>query len=315
MLRYISSRLGMLILTLFVLTVFVFILMHLAPGDPAALLLQGLGAVPDANQIAIMQHKWGLDRSLVVQYMSWILELVQGNLGYSFISNAPVTEEIFSRLGPTLLLMISSFLVTFVLSVPLGVMSALHEKSLFDRITYTVTVLGLSIPMYWLAIIFMFCFGVFWPLFPIIGSGSVRHYVLPVATISIVESMYFIRMIRSFTLEYKQASYIEAATARGLKGWIFYPSYLFRAMLIPVITIVGTSFPSFFGAAIIIENVFSFPGIGKYMLDMIYSRDFPVIQGCGLLLAATIFILNFITDLCYYLADPRIQMEKQRWEN
>ncbi|WP_141505410.1 ABC transporter permease [Paenibacillus luteus] len=315
MVQYLASRLGMLVLTLLLLTLFVFALMHLAPGDPAALMLQGLGAAPDGNMIAYYQHKWGLDQSFAVQYMTWLLELLQGNLGHSYITNKPVKDEIFSRMGPTLMLMTSSFVLTFLVSVPLGVLTALRERSLLDRVVYGGTVLGLSIPLYWLAIMLMLLFGVIWPLFPIIGGGSLRHYVLPVTTISMIQSVYFIRMIRSFTMESKQALYIEAAAARGLKRRILYPSYLFRAMLIPFITIVGTSFPSFFGSSIIIENVFSFPGIGKYMLDMIYSRDFPVIQGCSLLLASAIFIVHFMTDLCYYLADPRVRLEKQRWEN
>ncbi|OMF21916.1 hypothetical protein BK133_27500 [Paenibacillus sp. FSL H8-0548] len=315
MFYYLIGRLGMLAFTLFLLTMFVFTLMHMAPGDPAALMLQGFGATPDENMIAFYQHKWGLDQSFFMQYVSWLMELAKGNLGNSYITNKPVVEEIGSRISMTLLLLISSFTLTFLISVPLGLLAGLREKSLIDRILYGVTVLGLSVPLYWLAILLMLSFGVIWPLFPIIGGGSVSHYVLPVAAISMVQSVYFIRMIRSFTVEYKKAPYLEAAISRGIKRRILYPSYLFRSMLVPVLTIVGTSFPSFFGATIIIESVFSFPGIGKYMLDTIYNRDYPVIQGCSLLLAATIFILNFVTDISYYMADPRIHLEKQRWEN
>ncbi|MEK3721266.1 ABC transporter permease [Paenibacillus sp. FSL H8-0034] len=315
MTRYLLNRFVVLILTLLLFTLFVFTLMHMAPGDPAALFLQDLGAAPDKTLIAALQQKWGLDQSFAVQYFRWLYELVQGKLGNSYISSIPVTEEIVTRLEPTIRLMLSSFVVTLFISVPLGIHIGLREHSLLDRVTYAGTVLGLSIPLYWLAILLMFGFGVMWKLFPIVGSGSLRHYVLPVTAISIVESVYFIRMIRSLTLEYKRAFYMEAAAARGLKRRILYPSYLFRSMLVPIMTIIGSSFPSFFGAAIIIENMFSFPGIGTYMLDMIYRRDFPAIQGCTLLLATAIFILNFCTDLCYYWADPRIQLEKQRWEN
>jgi ABC-type dipeptide/oligopeptide/nickel transport system permease component len=315
MIRYILRRLSMLVLTMFLFTLFVFTLMHIAPGDPAALVLQDLGVVPNEALIASFQQKWGLDQTFTIQYFSWLFELIQGNLGSSYISSAPVTEEIFTRLAPTIQLIILSFVVTLLISVPLGIVTGLREKTLLDRVTYIGTVLGLSVPMYWLAILLMFGFGVMWPLLPIIGNGTALHYILPVLAISFIESVYFIRMIRSFTLEYKQAFYIEAAVARGLKRRILYPSYLFRSMLVPIITIIGSSLPSFFGASIIIENIFSFPGIGKYMLDMIYRRDFPVIQGCTLFLAAIIFILNFVTDLCYQLADPRIQLQKQRWEN
>jgi ABC-type dipeptide/oligopeptide/nickel transport system permease component len=315
MYRYAANRLGMLLCSMLIFTGFVFMLMQLAPGDPVQLMLHEIGAARDQNLIAIYQQKWGLDQSLAVQYLTWIYELLQGNLGISYISDTPVIEEIVSRLSPTLRLISSSYLVTLLISIPLGILTGLRENSLLDRTVYAATILGLSIPLYWLAILLMFSLGVFWPLFPIIGSGSFRHYVLPVLAVSIIQSAYFTRMLRSFTLEYQQAGFMEAAVARGLKGRFLYPSYLFRAMLIPFITLVGTSFPAFFGASIIIENIFSFPGIGKYMLDMINRRDFPVIQGCSLFFAAAIFLINYITDLCYYAADPRIQLDKQRWEN
>ncbi|GGG65036.1 ABC transporter permease [Paenibacillus radicis (ex Gao et al. 2016)] len=314
MLRYAIGRLALLVFTLFLLTLFVFALMRLAPGNPAALLLQGIGAVPDESLIALYEHKWGLDQSFVQQYVTWLLELLQGHLGSSFVTGQPVTKEIASRLQPTLLLIASSFIVTVLFSVPLGIVSAIRENTLLDRIVYGGSVLGLSVPLYWLAILLMLGFGVLWPLFPIIGSGSANHYVLPVAAISLIQGAYFVRMIRSFTLEYKHSFFMEAARARGLRRRILYPSYLLRSMLIPVLTVVGTSFSGFFGAAVMIENVFSFPGLGTYMLDMIYNRDFPAIQGCSLLVAAVIFVLNFVTDLGYYAADPRVRLDKQRWE-
>ncbi|WP_042167723.1 ABC transporter permease [Paenibacillus gorillae] len=314
MLRYAVGRLGLLLFTLLLLTLFVFALMRLAPGNPAALLLQGIGAVPDESLIALYEQKWGLDQSFVQQYASWLLELVQGHLGRSFVTDQPVTEEIASRLQPTLLLIASSFIVTVLFSIPLGIVSAIRENTLLDRVVYGGSILGLSVPLYWLAILLTLGFGVLWPLFPIIGNGSVSHYVLPVAAISLVQGAYFVRMVRSFTLEYKHAFFMEAARARGLRRRILYPSYLLRSMLIPVLTVIGTSFSGFFGAAVMIENVFSFPGLGTYMLDMIYNRDYPAIQGCSLLVAAAIFILNFVTDLGYYAADRRVRLDKQRWE-
>ncbi|MBJ6361372.1 ABC transporter permease [Paenibacillus sp. MAHUQ-46] len=315
MLRYAISRFWMLLLSMLLFTLFVFALMHMAPGDPVRLLLNDFGAARDQSVVAAYEQQWGLDQSLPAQYLLWLTGLLQGKLGTSYLTGLSVTGEIASRLAPTLTLIASSYAVTLLISIPLGIGTGLREHSRLDRVTYALSVLGLSIPLYWLAIILMLLFGVLWPLLPIIGSGSVRHYVLPVLAISIVQSFYFIRMLRSFTVEYKQAPYIEAAQARGLKSIVLYPSYLFRSMLVPFITLVGSSFPAFFGAAIVMENIFSFPGIGKYMLDMINRRDFPVIQGCSLIVAAAIFLLNYLTDLCYYAVDPRIQLEKQRWEN
>jgi len=315
MLRYTLSRLTMLIVSLLGFSLFVFGLMRLAPGNPAALMLLGMGTAPDNTLIALYQHKWGLDQSFVMQYISWLAELVQGHLGYSYKTEQPVAAEIAARLQPTLVLIGSSFIVTLVVAIPLGMISAVRDNSRMDRVVYTATVLGLSIPLYWLAILLMLGLGVLWPLFPIIGNGSASHYVLPVTAISLVQGAYWVRMVRSFTLEYKHVLYNEAARARGLQRRIYYPRYLLRAMLIPVLTMMTTSFSGFLGAAIMVENVFSFPGLGTYMLEMIYNRDYPVIQACSLLVATTIFLLNFLTDLAYHAADPRVRLDKQRWES
>ncbi|WP_068619637.1 ABC transporter permease [Paenibacillus tuaregi] len=314
MLRSITHRLLMLMLTLVLFSLFVFTLMRLAPGDPASMMLLNIGAVPERSLVAHLQAHWGLDQSFIQQYMAWIVQIFQGELGNSFMSGEPVLHEIMSRLEPTFRLIAGSFLLTMSVSIPAGIWLGLNAGSLPDRAVYSLTILGLSIPLYWLAILLMYAFGVIWPILPVVGSSSVRHYVLPVTAISLVQSVYFIRMVRSYTVQYSKFSYIEAAKARGLRPAIFYPAYLFRAMFIPILTLITTSLPSFFGASIITETIFSFPGFGKYMLEAIYRRDFPVIQGSALLVAAFIFGFNFVTDILYFLADPRVHLDKQRWE-
>lgn len=310
--RYIAQRLGMLLFTLFLLSLALFALMRLAPGDPAALLLQGMGDIHNEELLAHYQSKWGLDQSFLAQYARWLWQIVHGNLGYSYRSERPVTEEIASRLSPTLSLIVCCFVLTFLVSIPLGIAAALREGSLLDKLVYGGSVLGLSVPIYWLGLMLMLFFGVVWPVLPIVGLETARHYILPVATIAIVEIVYFARMFRSVALEYRNAHYMESAAARGIRRRVLYQKYLFRAMLVPSITLMGGSLPSFLGAALVIENVFSVPGVGKLMLDTIYSRDYPVIQGCGLLVATAIFVLHFLVEIGYLFADPRILPDKRR---
>ncbi len=314
MLRSITRRLLMLMLTLVLFSWFVFTLMRLAPGDPASMMLLNIGAVPERSLVAHLQAQWGLDQSFIQQYMAWVLQIFRGELGNSFMSGEPVLHEIMSRLEPTFRLIAGSFLLTMSVSIPAGIWLGLNAGSIPDRAVYSLTILGLSIPLYWLAILLMYAFGVIWPILPVVGSSSVRHYVLPVTAISLVQSVYFIRMVRSYTVQYSKFFYIEAAKARGLRPAIFYPAYLFRAMFIPILTLITTSLPSFFGASIITETIFSFPGFSKYMLEAIYRRDFPVIQGSALLVAAFIFVFNFVADILYFAADPRVHLDKQRWE-
>lgn len=310
--RYIAQRLGMLLFTLFLLSLALFALMRLAPGDPAALLLQGMGDIHNEELLAHYQRKWGLDQSFLVQYARWLWQILHGNLGYSYRSERPVTEEIVSRLFPTLSLIVCCFVLTFLVAIPLGIAAALREGSLLDKLVYGGSVLGLSVPIYWLGLMLMLFFGVVWPVLPIVGLETARHYILPVATIAVVEIVYFARMLRSVALEYRDAHYMESAAARGIRRRVLYQKYLFRAMLFPSITLIGGSLPSFLGAAIVIENIFSIPGIGKLMLDTIYSRDYPVIQGCGLLVATAIFVLNFLVEVGYLFADPRILPDNRK---
>lgn len=314
MLRSMIHRLLMLMVTLVLFSLFVFTLMRLAPGDPASMMLLQIGAVPEQSLVAHLQERWGLDQSFIQQYIAWVLQIFRGELGNSFMSGEPVLNEIIDRLDPTFRLITGSFLLTALISIPVGIWLGLNAGSIPDRVIYSVTILGLSVPLYWLAILIMYAFGVIWPILPVVGSSSALHYVLPITAISMAESVYFIRMVRSYTVQYSKFSYIEAARAKGLRPSIFYPSYLFRSMFIPILTLITTSLPSFFGASIITETIFGFPGFGKYMLEAIYRRDFPVIQGSALFVAAFIFVFNFVADVLFYLADPRVHLDKQRWE-
>lgn len=300
MLRSMIHRLLMLMVTLVLFSLFVFTLMRLAPGDPASMILLQIGVVPEQSLVAHLQEQWGLDQSFIQQYIAWVHQIFRGELGNSFMSGEPVLNEMIDRLDPTFRLITGSFLLTALISIPVGIWLGLNAGSIPDRVIYSVTILGLSVPLYWLAILIMYVFGVIWPILPVVGSSSALHYVLPITAISIAESVYFIRMVRSYTIQYSKFSYIEAARARGLRPSIFYPSYLFRSMFIPILTLITTSLPSFFGASIITETIFSFPGFGKYMLEAIYRRDFPVIQGSALFVAAFIFVFNFVTDVLFF---------------
>lgn len=312
--KYILKRILIAIPVLIGITVLDYVIMSIA-GSPLEM-LQG----PRVSEAAVEAKKiaLGLDQPIYIQYFVWLEQLLHGNLGYSMKSYQSVSGMISSHLGPTLLLMGTSLVFSLLISVPAGIYSAVHKYTKGDYAVVTVSFLGSSIPSFFLALLFVYVFSVNLGILPSSGMTTlgkegdlldlVEHMVMPtlVLTFSLAGSM--IRYIRSSMLEILQQNYLRAARGNGISERKVIWKHAFRNALVPIITVIGMQIPVLFGGAVIVEQVFSWPGLGLMTMSAIISRDYPVIMGVCLLSAVVVLVSNLITDILYALADPRIQL-------
>ncbi len=320
--RYIIKRLISLIPLLLGVSLVSFLIMHLAPGDPTAMLTDP-SVKPE--ELLRLRQNWGLDRPLIVQYFYWLWHAIRFDLGTAYMLNRPVSAVIAERLPATLLLMGTSFAVTLLIAVPLGVLSAAKKKGWFDNLVTVISFAGMSIPSFWLALMLMLLFSVRFELFPAAGMYDptlrdpsffksaidvARHMVLPVATMVIVGLAGITRYVRSSMLEALSQNYIKAARARGLFERTVIFKHALRNALLPLITLIGLSLPELFAGAFIVETIFAWPGMGRLGVAAVFSRNYPVIMGVVMFSAFLIVIGNLLADVCYALADPRIRYEK-----
>ena len=320
--NYIIKRVISLIPLLLGISLISFIIMHLAPGDPTAMLTDP-GIKPE--ELLRLRQNWGLDKPLIVQYFYWLWHAVRLDFGTAYMINRPVSLVIAERLPATLLLMGTSFAVTLLIAVPLGVLSAAKKKGWFDNSVTVISFAGMSIPSFWLALMLMLLFSVKLNLLPAGGmyDPSLRdpsffqrildvalHMVLPVATMVIVGLAGITRYVRASMLEALSQNYIKAARARGLFERTVIFKHALRNALLPLITLIGLSLPELFAGAFIVETIFAWPGMGRLGVAAIFSRNYPVIMGVVMFSAFLIVIGNLLADVCYALADPRIRYEK-----
>lgn len=295
--------------TLFGITFICFFLLQLVPGDPAEMLLRGRGIEPTAEQIADFRSQLGLDRPLVMQYLSWLLQAVRLDLGTSFRSGQPVVEELLSRLPATLELIGFSFALTMIVVIPVGFWSALYKRTLFDHLVRAASIAGTSLPSFWLGLILLYVLSVRLQWFPLTGRGGIAHLVLPSFTLSLGIMAQYARLFRANVLEVLGQPFMKAAKAKGIKRKWLYGRHALRASLIPLVAIVGTNIGQFWGGSVIVEVIFSWPGLGRYVMDSILARDYPVIQSFTLLLSLVMLIVNVLVDATYALIDPRIRFK------
>jgi len=284
----------------------VFLLIHLIPGDPVEIML-GENAV--AAQKEELRKELKLDRPLATQYVEFLSGLFRGDLGTSFRSREPVLREILSRFPATLLLALASLLAALLVSLPLGVLSAMRPRSLADHLCGFLSMLGLSLPNFWLGPLLILLFSIQLGLLPVGGWGSAAHLVLPAATMGTGMAAILTRMLRASLLEEIRREYVQAAAARGLSRRAAVLRHALRNALIPVLTVLGLQFGSLLGGSVITETIFSWPGIGRLTLQAIEARDYPLVQGCILFLAVLTVAVNLLTDLLYLRLDPRIRVE------
>ena len=306
MLSYILRRLVLTLPVLFGVATLVFSLIHLVPGDPAQAML-GDGASPE--DIAQLRTRLGLDRPLTEQYARYLRGLVRGDLGTSLRTQQPVTTQIAERLPATAELASAAMLVAVALALPLGLIAAVWRGTWVDQSAMALALVGISVPGFWLGPLLALIFSVELGWLPVSGRGSFAHLVLPAITLGSALAAILARMTRASVLEELREQYVVAARARGVSRVRAVVVHALRNSLIPVVTILGLQLGAVLTGSIITETIFSWPGVGRLLIQSINFRDYPMVQGCILLIAVTYVTMNLLTDLVYGWLDPRIRFE------
>ena len=305
MLQYMLRRLIILIPVLIGVSILVFAMRVVMPGDPVRIMLFGQAATEEA--VERLQRYLGLDKPLHTQYFLYMRNLFRGDLGQSIRSRRPVTTEIFERYPNTLKLTFSSLIIAVIIGVSTGVISAIHKDSWMDLSSMLASLIGVSMPHFWLGLLLMWLFAVHLGWFPVMGSDSVRHLILPALTLGLPTSAILARLVRSGMLDVLQLEYVRTARAKGLSERSVVYKHALRNALIPTVTLVGLQFGYLLGGAFVIEIVFSFQGIGESYLSAVMGRDFPLIQGIILVYAVSVAVINLAVDCMYSLLNPQIR--------
>lgn len=316
MIKYILKRILIAIPVLIGITILNFLLMNLAPGSPLDMMRN-----PMVSDVALdmKAEALGLNAPMYVQYFRWMGELFKGNLGYSYITYQPVTQLIKEHLGPTLLLMGTSLIIGLMIAIPVGVYSATKQYSKVDYIAVTGSFLGISIPSFFFSLILIYVFTVRLNWLPssgmvtLGGSGDfvdiLKHLIMPATVLIIAVAGRNIRYVRSSMLEILEQDYLVTAKAKGLSRFLIINKHGMRNALIPIITVIGMEIPLIFGGAVVIEQIFSWPGIGLLTMSSILSRDYPTVMGLNLVAALIVLLANLLTDIAYSVANPAIKLK------
>jgi peptide/nickel transport system permease protein len=304
--RYILYRL---ILTIFVLlgvSLVVFFMIRLIPGDPAQLLADQWATKEDIEQI---RRDMGLDKPITVQYLLFMERILHGDLGNSVITKVPVTSEIAARFPYTLQLAVTGTVIAVVIGALAGTISAVRPFSIFDNVAMILALLGVSTPAFWLGLMLLLLFSVQLGWFPAMGASTARHLILPSFTLGLLTAGVIARQSRSSMLQTLQEDYIVTARAKGLLERVVVYRHALKNALIPVVTVVGLQFGHLLGGTVLVESVFSWPGMGRLLVDAIFTRDYPIIQGAVLMFAVVFALVNLSVDLLYGVLDPRIRYD------
>ena len=307
MTNYLIRRLLLTIPVLLGVATLVFALIHFIPGDPAQVML-GEGAAQE--DIAQLRTRLGLDRPLIVQYGAFLRGAVRGDLGRSLRNDQPVARQIVERMPATAQLAFASMAVAVLFALPLGIIAAVWRGTAIDFAAMTVSLVGISIPNFWLGPLMAIVFAVQLGWLPVGGSGTLAHLVLPSVTLGAALAAILARMTRASLLEELQEPYVLAARAKGVSRSRAVLHHAFRNSLIPIVTILGLQFGVVLTGAVITETIFAWPGIGRLLIQSIGFRDYPTVQGCVLLIAVTYVGVNLVTDLTYGFLDPRIRVDR-----
>ena len=313
MTRFLTSRVLSLAFVLWLVTIIAFVMIRLAPGDPSAVML-GSDASPKA--VAEFRAAYGLDRPIPVQYLAWLGHVVRGDLGMSIYLGRPVTTAILERLPISLTLTLSAFAIAVVLGICLGLIAAYWHDTWVDRLVSVVAALGLSMPSFWLGICLIYLFAVRWPVMPSGGfvepwidpGKSFRHLLLPAFALGYLQSGLIARMTRASMLEALRGDFVRVARSKGVGEFRVVVKHAFRNALIPVLTVTGITLAVMFGGAVVIETVFTLPGVGRLLVNAVVRRDYPVVQGTLLVVAAWYVVVNIAVDVLYTVSDPRIRL-------
>lgn len=309
MLRYSLRRLLLAIPTLLGVSMLVFILIHRAPGDPVQAMF---GIHPQTGEAqAVLRHKLGLDRSLPVQYLSWCKDILHGRLGYSLYAHDSVAHLIWQRLPTTLELTVLSVAVSVVIGLPLGVLMAARKDGVLDNVGRIISMLAVSMPVFWLGLLLLIVFAVKWPVFP--AGGGVSDYgwralVLPTIALAASFTAIVMRLTRASVLDVLAQDYIRTAHAKGLSNRRVLFRHGLGNGLVPVVTVIGLQTGVLLSGAVLTETIFAMPGLGRLMVDAVSARDYPLVMGSVVVVAFFYIILNVIVDVLYGFLDPRIRV-------
>ena len=305
---YVARRLLFLLPVVLGVLTLVFLMRVLVPGDPIEIMYLGQ-LPPDKATVDMIRRELGLNAPLHVQFVRYLGSALRGELGRSVRTRRPVSAEIAARYGNTLLLAFASLTVAVTVGLTMGILAAIYRDTVVDTVTMMLAMVGLSMPAFWFGLIMMSIFSVQLRWLPVMGSDSLRHLVLPALTLGLIASTILARITRSSMLDVLNAQYIRTARAKGLRQQVVILRHALKNALIPVVTILGLQMGGLLGGAFIIEVVFSWHGVGELAVQAISQRDFPVIQGVVVVVAATYVVINLIVDLTYSALDPRIIYE------
>ncbi len=306
---YVSKRLLQMIPVLIGITVVTFLVIRLVPGNPALVMLGPKKATPDA--IAAINHQLGLDQPLPIQYVVFLKNLVHGDLGMSFFFQESVLQLVWEKVPATLFLIVYGTVLSVVIMVPMGLLSALNKDHLIDQIIRATFLFGLGLPSFWLGLVLILVLSVNLHIFPVSGYGDtfpdhLWHLFLPALTIAVSLAPILIRSLRNSLIDTLRLDHVLMARAKGLREQRVIRRHVLRNALISTVTILGVNLGFLIGGTVVIENIFSIPGLGYLMLTSISTRDYPVVQGLTLIFAILVILVNLLTDITYSLLDPRV---------
>ncbi|MFD1360113.1 ABC transporter permease [Lentibacillus salinarum] len=316
MLAYIVKRIVSLIPVLFIVSLAIFLIVHLTPGNPAAVIL-GLEATEE--QVEALSEEMGLNLPIHQQYINWISGVLQGDFGTSYFMDEPVTEAILSHLGPTLSLAILAEIIALIIAIPVGILAAYKRGSVTDQSLMVATLLGMAVPSFLLGLLFMLLFGVQLQWLPVAGyeplnEGLWAHFqylIMPAISLGAIQAALVVRMTRSSMLDVLNTNYIKSVRSKGVKEFKLVFKHALRNAFLPILTIIGQSFGTLVAGAVVVETIFNIPGIGQLIINSVERRDFAVIQGVVLFVTLIYVFVNLIVDLLYGVIDPRVRLERK----
>jgi ABC-type dipeptide/oligopeptide/nickel transport system permease component len=303
-LKYIIKKLIMMIPVVIGMTIIVFSILYFAPGDPVHLIV-GPNVTPEVYES--IRQKYGLDQPFAVQYLRFMKSVVEGDLGFSILQQRPVVDMIKERLPVTLQIGFIGLIITFIIAVPAGVIAAVNRNTVIDYFCMTGALLGIALPTFWFGMLLMYVFAYKLRWFPISGYGTIKHLILPCFAIGLTNAAITARMVRSSMLEVLKQDYVRTARSKGLRERVVIYQHALKNAMIPIITLMGLRLGWIIGGSVMLEIIFSIPGIGRLMVDSILARDYPVVQGSMIVLTSSIILANILADILYAVVDPRIR--------
>lgn len=315
MLNYIVKRILSLVPVLFVVSIVIFMLVHITPGDPASVML---GVDATKEQLEELRHEMGLDLPIYQQYFNWLIGVFQGDFGMSYFMKEPVTTSILSHLGPTLSLAIIAQTITILIAVPLGIAAANRRGTMADQSIMGVSLLGMSIPSFLLGLFLILLIGVKLGWLPVAGyeplsSGvwnHVKYLIMPAISLGAIQAALVARMTRTSMLEVLNTNFIKTAQAKGVKKRGIIYKHALRNAFLPILTVIGQTFGILVAGAVVTETIFNIPGIGQLIINSVERRDYSVIQGVVLFVTLSYVLINLIIDLLYGVVDPRVRLDR-----